>query len=357
MKKEMSNIQDILSSMLTDISNASELKTLEKIRVQLLGKQGTISLMLKNLGAMDPEKRRTKGQELNQLRKQVSDALSQHRQHLEEKALKSRLSSEKIDVSLPPRPMSLGKIHPISEALSEVLDIFTDMGFAVAEGPDIEDDDLNFTALNIPPEHPARQEADTFYLPEKEDGTSMLLRTHTSPVQIRTMKENPPPIRIVAPGRTYRCDSDSTHTPTFHQIEGLLIDEGIHMGHLKQCLIEFCERFFAISNLSVRFRPGFFPFTEPSAEMDISCHRTKNSLAIGEGDEWLEILGCGMVHPNVLRNGGIDPQKAQGFAFGVGIERIAMLKYGIPDLRSFYESDQRWLKHYGFSPFQGLMRI
>ena len=226
------------------------------------------------------------------------------------------------------------------------------MGFTVAEGPDIEDDFHNFTALNIPPEHPARQEHDTFYLPERDDGSRMVLRTHTSPVQIRTMQKTAPPIRIIVPGRTFRADSDATHSPMFHQVEGLVIDETTHMGHLKGTLIEFCRAVFGVEDLPVRFRPSYFPFTEPSAEVDIGCSRQDGQLKIGAGDEWLEILGCGMVHPKVLENCGIDPGRYQGFAFGVGVERIAMLKYGIPDLRPFFDSDLRWLRHYGFLPLE-----
>jgi phenylalanyl-tRNA synthetase alpha chain len=269
---------------------------------------------------------------------------------VDEAALNARLATERIDVSLPPRPEQRGFIHPISQVMDELTAIFGEMGFAVAEGPDIEDDFYNFGALNIPPEHPARQEHDTFYLPDRADGAKMVLRTHTSPVQIRTMQKTTPPIRIIAPGRTYRSDHDATHSPMFHQVEGLVIDEKTHMGHLKGCLIEFCRAFFGVDDLPVRFRPSYFPFTEPSAEVDIGCTRKGGELTIGAGDDWLEILGSGMVHPRVLENCGIDSTKYQGFAFGMGIERIAMLKYGIPDLRTFYDSDLRWLKHYGFVP-------
>ncbi|MGB0934862.1 MAG: phenylalanine--tRNA ligase subunit alpha [Alphaproteobacteria bacterium] len=347
--------QELLKQSLSDIQQAEDLQVLDSIRVRLLGKQGSVSLMLKELGKLDPEQRKTRGQELNQLRMQITDAIDQRKTSLEDILLQQRLETERVDVTLPARPRDTGHVHPISQVLFEVLDIFKEMGFAVAEGPNIEDDYHNFTALNIPAEHPARQEMDTFYLPDREDGSKMVLRTHTSPVQIRTMAKTKPPIRIVAPGRTYRSDSDPTHTPTFHQIEGLIIEEGIHMGHLKQCLIEFCERFFEVDELPVRFRPGFFPFTEPSAEVDIACKRTGQSVKIGDGDEWLEILGCGMVHPNVLKDAGLDPAIYQGFAFGMGIERIAMLKYGIPDLRAFYEGDIRWIEHFGFPAFQALM--
>jgi len=251
---------------------------------------------------------------------------------------------------LPVRQQPQGRIHPVSQVMDEIAAIFADMGFTIAEGPDIEDDFHNFTALNIPPEHPARQMQDTFYLPQREDGMPMVLRTHTSPVQIRTMQDTPPPHRIVVPGRTYRSDSDQTHTPMFHQIEGLVIDRDIHMGHLKGTLEAFCQAFFEVDNVRFRFRPSYFPFTEPSAEVDIGCSYEGGNLRIGEGDDWLEILGCGMVNPRVLENCGLDASEWQGFAWGMGIDRIAMLKYGIPDLRAFFDSDLRWLHHYGFVP-------
>ena len=305
---------------------------------------------MKQLGGLDPDARRQAGQDLNQVKDAVAEAIEQRKTGLADSALNARLAAERIDVSLPPRPEQRGFIHPISQVMDELTAIFGEMGFAVAEGPDIEDDFHNFGALNIPPEHPARQEHDTFYLPDRADGAKMVLRTHTSPVQIRTMQKTTPPIRIIAPGRTYRSDHDATHSPMFHQVEGLVIDEKTHMGHLKGCLIEFCRAFFGVDDLPVRFRPSYFPFTEPSAEVDIGCTRKGGELTIGAGDDWLEILGSGMVHPRVLENCGIDSTKYQGFAFGMGIERIAMLKYGIPDLRTFYDSDLRWLKHYGFVP-------
>ena len=261
--------------------------------------------------------------------------------------LNARLASEKIDVTLPARPSVQGKIHPVTQVIEEITAIFADMGFAVAEGPDIETDDYNFDKLNIPESHPARRMHDTFYLQGNGDGKA-LLRTHTSPVQIRTMQGGKPPFRFIAPGSTYRCDSDLTHTPMFHQIEGFVIDKGINMGHLKGCLIEFLKAFFELDEVPVRFRPSFFPFTEPSAEVDIGCKRSRDELKIGAGDDWLEVLGCGMVHPNVLKNCNLDPNEWQGFAFGMGVERLAMLKYGIPDLRTFFDSDTRWLSHYGF---------
>ena len=262
----------------------------------------------------------------------------------------ARLAAERIDVTLPPRERPEGRIHPVSQVTDEIVAIFADMGFAVAEGPDIEDDWHNFEALNIPPEHPARQMHDTFYLEALQDGAPLLLRTHTSPVQIRTMLAGKPPFRIIAPGRTYRRDSDMTHTPMFHQVEGLVIDRETHMGHLKGCLIDFVGAFFERDQVPVRFRPSYFPFTEPSAEMDVGCRRSRDELVIGEGSDWLEILGCGMVHPRVLQAVGLDPDEWQGFAFGMGIDRVAMLKYGIPDLRTFFEADLRWIRHYGFLP-------
>ena len=268
---------------------------------------------------------------------------------LSEAALEARLAAERVDVTLPARPEPQGRIHPVSQVLDEIVAIFGDMGFAIAEGPDIEDDFHNFTALNIPPEHPARQEHDTFYFAPGPDGERKLLRTHTSPVQVRTMQATRPPLRLIAPGRTYRCDSDMTHTPMFHQVEGLVVDRSTHMGHLKGCLSDFVRAFFEVEDVPVRFRPSYFPFTSPSAEMDIGCTRKDGELAIGVGDDWLEILGCGMVHPKVLASCGVDPDEYQGFAFGMGIDRIAMLKYGIGDLRGFFDADLRWLRHYGFA--------
>jgi phenylalanyl-tRNA synthetase alpha chain len=307
---------------------------------------------LKGLGALPPEERKARGAAVNTLKESLETALGAARQRLERAALDQRLIEERLDVTLPVKAESDGRIHPISQTIDELIAIFGEMGFTVAEGPHIEEDFYNFTALNIPPEHPARQEQDTFYLMGAE-GTRpearKVLRTHTSPVQIRTMQAQKPPIRIIVPGRTFRSDHDATHSPMFHQVEGLVIDKHIHMGHLKGCLIEFCRAFFDIDDLPVRFRPSYFPFTEPSAEVDIGCSREGGGLKIGAGADWLEILGSGMVHPKVLANCGLDPAEYQGFAFGMGIERIAMLKYGIPDLRTFYDSDLRWLRHYGFA--------
>ena len=278
----------------------------------------------------------------------VAAAIDAKKTAMTDAELNAKLLAEKIDVTLPVRPESNGFIHPISQTIEEVVAILGEMGFAVAEGPELEDDWYNFTALNIPEDHPARQEHDTFYLPGVGEKGRKVLRTHTSPVQIRTMMNSEPPMRIIAPGRTYRCDYDATHSPMFHQIEGLVVDEATHMGHLKGCLIDFCRAYFDIDELPVRFRPSYFPFTEPSAEVDIGCSRKGGEFKIGHGEDWLEILGCGMVNNKVLENCGIDSTKYQGFAFGIGIERLAMLKYGIPDLRTFYESDLRWLRHYGF---------
>ena len=347
----MDDLNQLRAQILDDIAAADDEAALEAVRVVELGKKGRVSLLMKGLGGLEPAERKAAGQELNTLKSELFEAIDVRRAALKSGALDARLAAEVIDVTQPARPEAPGTIHPITQVTDELTAIFADMGFSVVEGPDIEDDFHNFTALNIPPEHPARQMHDTFYLPEAEDGTRKVLRTHTSPVQIRTMQAGSPPYRIIAPGRTYRCDSDITHTPMFHQIEGLLVDRVTHMGHLKGCLIDFARTFFEAGDVPVRFRPSFFPFTEPSAEMDVACSREGGELKIGEGGDWLEILGCGMVHPNVLENVGVDASEFQGFAFGLGIERVAMLKYGIPDLRTFYDSDLRWLRHYGFSAF------
>lgn len=346
----MEQLAEIRAAALASIEQADSLDALEGVRVATLGKKGSISGLMATLGKMDPEARKAAGQLLNQAKDQVADAIAGAKARLETKALDDRLAREKVDVTLPVRPQGAGRIHPISQVMDEMAAIFGAMGFDVAEGPEIEDDFHNFTALNIPANHPARQMHDTFYFGEKDDGSRNLLRTHTSPVQIRTMCKAKPPIRIIAPGRTYRCDSDMTHTPMFHQIEGLVIDTETNMAHLKGTLLEFVQTFFEVDPVPVRFRPSFFPFTEPSAEVDIGCSREGGELKIGQGKGWLEIGGCGMVHPNVLKACGIDPDVYQGFAFGMGIERMAMLKYGIPDLRTFFDSDIRWLKHYGFVP-------
>lgn len=336
------------------VSAANDMAALENVRVNALGKKGRITDLMKNLGTMSPDERKTAGAELNVLKDEIADLIEKQAQMLKKQELDARLSSEQLDVTLSPRPERKGSVHPISQTMDELVSIFAEMGFSVAEGPDIEDDFHNFTALNFPIGHPAREMHDTFYLPndERETGEAQkkLLRTHTSTVQIRHMMNNKPPCKIICMGRVYRSDWDITHTPVFHQMEGLVIDKSTHMGHLKGCLMDFVRNYFEIDDLPVRFRPSFFPFTEPGAEMDIGCSRKDGGLKIGAGDSWLEILGCGMVHPNVIANCGLDPNEYQGFAFGMGVERIAMLKYGIPDLRSFFESDTRWLSHYASDP-------
>ncbi len=345
-----SDLAALKADIAARIDAAEDEHALEAVRVASLGKKGSISERLKALGGMSPEERRVAGAALNALRDEVARAIEERRATLAEASLEERLRTETVDVTLPPRPERVGTVHPVTQVWQEVIAIFADMGFSVAEGPHIESDWYNFGALNIPPEHPARQEMDTFYLKAKPDGSRMVLRTHTSPVQIRTMESKPPPIRIIAPGRTFRSDSDQTHTPMFHQVEGLVIDETTHLGHLKGTLEAFCKAFFELDQVKMRFRPSHFPFTEPSMEIDIGCAWEGGELRIGAGDDWLEILGSGMVHPNVIRAGGLDPDRYQGFAFGMGIDRIAMLKYGIPDIRPFFEADLRWLRHYGFSP-------
>jgi phenylalanyl-tRNA synthetase alpha chain len=342
--------QGLLEGATADIAAANSPEALEDVRVRYLGRRGSLTLAMRELGTLDPEARRRTGAALNAAKDRITAMLADRAQRLDRAALEQRLVAERADVSLPVLFPAEGRIHPISQTIDEIVVIFGEMGFRVAEGPHIEEDFYNFSALNIPPEHPARQEHDTFYLPERADGTRLVLRTHTSPVQIRTMLAQQPPIRIIVPGRTFRADHDATHSPMFHQVEGLVIDRSTHMGHLKGCLTEFCRAFFALDDLPVRFRPSYFPFTEPSAEVDIGCSRQGGHLEIGAGGDWLEILGSGMVHPKVLQNCGIDPAQYQGFAFGMGIERVAMLKYGIPDVRAMYESDLRWLRHYGFLP-------
>ncbi|MFZ4808145.1 MAG: phenylalanine--tRNA ligase subunit alpha [Hyphomicrobiaceae bacterium] len=340
---DMKTLED---NLLAEISGATDVAGLEQVRVAALGKKGRVAELMQTLGKLPPDERKSFGARVNALKDRVAAALETRKSALADAELTTRLANERADVTLPVRsgPLAEGRIHPVSQVYDEVIEIFADMGFAVAEGPDIETDDLNFTKLNIPAEHPARQEHDTFYFSPKADGARLLLRTHTSPVQIRTMVAQKPPIRIIAPGRVYRCDSDQTHTPMFHQIEGLVIDESTHLGHLKWTLEEFCKAFFEVDEVKMRFRASHFPFTEPSMEVDI------DAAAIGKPGRWLEILGSGMVHPNVIRNCGLDPERYQGFAFGMGLDRIAMLKYGIPDLREMFAADLRWLKHYGFVP-------
>jgi phenylalanyl-tRNA synthetase alpha chain len=348
----MSDLSVLEFETLAAVAAAADEAALEAVRVGALGKKGTISQLLATLGKMPPDERKAAGAAINALKDRVTDALGARRGVLREAALAARLASETIDVTLPVRASGLetGRIHPIGQVTDELTVIFADMGFAIAEGPDIESDDYNFTKLNFPVGHPAREMHDTFFFAPDAKGERKLLRTHTSPVQVRTMLGQKPPIRVICPGRTYRCDSDQTHTPMFHQVEGLVIDRTAHLGHLKWILEEFCKAFFEVPHVRMRFRPSFFPFTEPSLEVDIQCRRERGEIRFGEGEDWLEILGCGMVHPNVLANCGIDPEAFQGFAWGMGIDRIAMLKYGMPDLRPFFEADLRWLTHYGFRP-------
>lgn len=335
-----------------EIAGCSDLTSLDDVRVRALGKKGRISGLMQQLGSMAPEDRKAFGQAVNALKSEIAGKLDRRRGELEADELANRLATERADVTLPvrPGPLADGRIHPVSQVFDEISEIFADMGFAIAEGPDIESDDYNFEKLNIPADHPARQEHDTFYLsgslPSDDvgNGERKVLRTHTSPVQIRTMLNQKPPIRVIAPGRVYRSDSDQTHTPMFHQIEGLVIDEETHLGHLKWCLEEFCKAFFEVDEVKMRFRASHFPFTEPSMEVDV------DAAAIGKPGQWLEILGSGMVHPKVIANCGLDPEKYQGFAFGMGLDRITMLKYGIPDLRDMFSADLRWMKHYGFLP-------
>jgi phenylalanyl-tRNA synthetase alpha chain len=341
------------SALMADIAAAADEQAIEAVRVAALGKKGSVSEMLKTLGAMSAEQRQTMGPAINGLKNRVTEALTARRAELREAAIVERLAAEKVDVTLPvrPSPAERGRIHPISQVIDEITAIFGDLGFSVAEGPDIESDYYNFTALNFPEGHPAREMHDTFFFPPGPDGERKLLRTHTSPVQIRTMEAKKPPIRIVIPGKTYRQDSDATHSPMFHQVEGLVIDRTANVANMKWVLEEFCKAFFEVPSVKMRFRPSYFPFTEPSLEVDIQCDRSRpGEIRFGEGSDWLEILGCGMVHPNVLRFGGLDPDEYQGFAWGMGIDRIAMLKYGMPDLRAFFDADVRWLAHYGFRP-------
>ena len=348
----MTDIAQLEQSILADIESAADEAALELVRVAAIGKKGSISEQMKSLGKMTAEERQTAGPALNGLKSRITDALSGRREVLKREGIAKQLANDTVDVTLPVRrnPLDVGRIHPISQVMDEITAIFADMGFSVAEGPDIETDYYNFTALNFPEGHPAREMHDTFFFNPDENGERKLLRTHTSPVQIRTMEAQKPPIRIVIPGKTYRQDSDATHSPMFHQLEGLVVDQTTNIAHLKWTLEEFCKTFFEVPSLNMRFRPSFFPFTEPSLEVDIQCDRSGAEVKFGQGNDWMEILGCGMVHPNVLRSGGLDPDVYQGFAWGIGIDRIAMLKYGMPDLRPFFEADQRWIDHYGFRP-------
>lgn len=348
----MSTIENLKTELTQMVEAANDLNTLEEARVSALGKKGKITGLMKTLGSMTPEERKETGQALNVLKTEIAGLIDQQKSALKKQEMDRRLSEEKIDITLPPRPEAKGTIHPVNQTMDELITIFGDMGFEVVEGPEIEDEYYDFTALNFPIGHPAREEHDTFYLPKDEskegEHANKLLRTHTSAIQIHTLTKQKPPLRVMYMGKTFRADSDMTHTPMFHQFEIMAIDKDLNFGHLKGCLIDFCKAFFGVDDLPIRFRPSFFPFTEPSAEMDIGCSRKDGGLSIGAGDDWLEILGCGMMHPNVLRNCGLDPDEYQGFACGMGIDRLAMLKYGIPDLRTFFESDSRWLDHYGF---------
>ena len=350
----MDNLVQLKTDAEALIRQATDLATLDNARVQIIGKSGSLTNLLKQLGQLAPDQRKEMGQQVNLLRDELTALIADKQTILQQAALSEKLSKDTIDISLPSRPEQVGSLHPTLQVMDEMIAIFAAMGFTVATGPEIEDDFHNFTALNFPPDHPARTMHDTFYLDAKDDkGLPKLLRTHTSTVQIRSMMNDQPPLRLIVPGRTFRSDYDMTHTPMFHQVEGLVIDKASHMGHLKGCLIEFCRTMFGIDDLPIRFRPSFFPFTEVSAEVDIGYTRENGRITIGgtkgKDHKWMEILGCGMVHPNVIRNCGLDPDLYQGFAFGMGIERIAMLKYGMPDLRDFFSGDLRWMRHYGFS--------
>lgn len=359
----MTDLSQLEAEISGRVAAAADLAALDAVRVAALGKSGSISELLKTLGQMSPDERRERGPQINGLRDRVGQAIAARKAALEAAELDAKLASERVDLTLPAPPERRGRVHPTMQVLDEMIAIFAEMGFGLAEGPDIEDDFHNFTALNFPPKHPAREMHDTFWLPEDAHGERKLLRTHTSPVQVRVMQQangklpawiaqgQAPPIRVIVPGRVYRSDSDATHTPMFHQLEGLVIDRAIHMGHLKWTLDTFTKRFFETEAVVTRFRPHHFPFTEPSAEMDVQCDRSGGAVKIGEGSDWLEILGGGMVHPNVLKNCGLDPDEWQGFAFGLGVDRLGMLKYGMPDLRDMFASDVRWLEHYGFSPW------
>lgn len=352
----MTELNKLAQNGCAEAAQSLSLGALEEIRVKYLGKSGLVTGQMKNIAVLPAEEKKAFGAEVNKVKDAVTRAIEKKKTELEILELSAKLASESVDITLPVRPSRIGSIHPISQVTDEVIAILSGMGFAVEEGPQIEDDFHNFGALNIPDNHPARQMQDTFYLEGEEGGKPLLLRTHTSSVQIRTMQKTmqnggKPPFKFIAPGRVYRSDMDMTHTPMFHQVEGLYIDKGINMGHLKGVLHDFLKSFFEVDAVPIRFRPSFFPFTEPSAEVDIGCARSRDGVKIGEGSDWLEILGCGMVHPNVLKNVGINPDEYQGFAFGIGLERLAMLKYGAPDLRDFFDCDSRWLSHYGFSAF------
>ena len=355
----MSDIKKIKDEYLDKLSGDLNLESVNHIKTELFGKNGEISNSFKKLGSMPSEERKKFASDLNFVKEELQEKINDKLQEIEIKEINSKLENEKVDVTLPERDIHQGKIHPVSQVIDEISSIFSEIGFSVEEGPDVETENNNFTALNTPENHPARDMHDTFYL---DNNKKLLLRTHTSPVQVRTMIKGKPPFKIIAPGRTYRSDSDQTHSPMFHQVEGLHIDKNINMGHLKGCLNYFIKEFFEVDKIQMRFRPSHFPFTEPSAEVDIGYKLKDGKIIIGEGDKWLEILGCGMVHPNVLKNVNVNPDKYQGYAFGIGIDRLGMLKYGINDLRAFFETDYRWLSHFGFDPldvpssYRGLSR-
>ena len=355
----MSDIKKIKDEYLVKLRGDLKLENLNQIKTELFGKNGVISNSFKKLGSIPSEDRKKFASDLNFIKDELQEKINSKLQEIEKIEINSKLKNEKVDVTLPERNINQGKIHPVSQVIDEISSIFSEIGFSVEEGPDVENQHFNFTALNTPDSHPARDMHDTFYLDNKKE---LLLRTHTSPVQIRTMLKGKPPFKIIAPGRTYRSDSDQTHSPMFHQVEGLHIDQNINMGHLKGCLNYFIKEFFEVDKIQMRFRPSHFPFTEPSAEVDIGYELKDGKIVIGEGDKWLEILGCGMVHPNVLKNVNVNTDKYQGYAFGIGIDRLGMLKYGINDLRAFFETDYRWLNHFGFDPldvpsnYRGLSR-
>ena len=355
----MSDIKKIKEDYLSKLSGKLNLEEVNQIKTELFGKNGLVSNSFKKLGSMQSEDRKKFASDLNFVKDELQEKINNKLQEIETIEINSKLKNEKVDITLPERDINQGKIHPVSQVIDEISSIFSEIGFSIEEGPDVENQHYNFTALNTPDNHPARDMHDTFYLDDKKE---LLLRTHTSPVQVRTMLKGKPPFKIIAPGRTYRSDSDQTHSPMFHQVEGLHIDKDINMGHLKGCLNYFIKEFFEVDKIQMRFRPSHFPFTEPSAEVDIGYQLKDGKIVIGEGDKWLEILGCGMVHPNVLKNVNVNPDKYQGYAFGIGIDRLGMLKYGINDLRAFFETDYRWLNHFGFDPldvpsnYRGLSR-
>ena len=355
----MSKLDNRKTEYISKIEKIKNPLDLDNIKTEIFGKNGFLTLEFKKLGNLPAEEKKAIALQLNKIKEDLINFINKKTLDLSNKEIDQKLKNEKIDVTLPGRTYFTGKIHPVSQVIDEVTSIFAEIGFSVEEGPDVESEYYNFSALNTPENHPARDMQDTFYLDHSKD---LLLRTHTSPVQIRTMLKGKPPFKIIVPGRTYRCDSDQTHSPMFHQLEGLHIDKNVNMGHLKGCLYYFVKKFFEVEEVKIRFRPSHFPFTEPSAEVDIGYKIKNGKIKIGEGDKWLEILGCGMVHPNVLKNVKVNTKQYQGYAFGVGLDRLAMLKYGINDLRAFFESDIRWLKFYGFDPldvptnYRGLSR-